>query len=205
MTTARLLSPRSASLALPERTTVNGAPSLRWPSERHLTPSHCGHCGTRLLVSTSDIPTATDPRHDVSCLLCTRVAVKLTSDSLRERIPSRDLSIDPPARMGRPPGARPGPVRPSGRPCADCSGPVTGEARRCAECEQVRRLNEGIQGKLLAILERGGEPLHHSELAALLAVSHDSLRNAIRNARRRGYLIVRSKGGRYSLEEGVQS
>lgn len=197
-TYGNLLPAKNASPMPASTTTDLETPRLSWPSERHRLPTRCRHCTARLLLSPSDLPTATDPLHDVTCLLCSRVACQIKADGQR-RIPSRELPIDPPTRIGRPP-TRIGPVRPSGRPCVDCCEPVAADSRRCADCEGTRRLNEGVQGRLLAILEQGGEPLHHRELCDLLGVSHDSLRNAIRNARRRGYPILRSQGGRYSLD-----
>jgi hypothetical protein len=75
----RVLSPRSASLALPARTRPDGVPSIRWPSQRHLAPRRCGNCNAALLRTV--VPTAEEPMVDVECLYCSRVVVELRHDA----------------------------------------------------------------------------------------------------------------------------
>lgn len=56
-------------------------PQYRWPSERHLAPARCGHCGVALILT--DVPTAAHPLADVSCWSCSRVACELIHDGAR--------------------------------------------------------------------------------------------------------------------------
>lgn len=55
-------------------------PRYRWPSERHMVPPCCGHCGARLLRD--DVPTTEHPVVDVVCLICSREVCELISDGL---------------------------------------------------------------------------------------------------------------------------
>lgn len=94
----RILTP---SLPLPRFTTVGGVQRYSWPSQRHLTPTHCDHCGARLLLS--DIPTADAPLVDVSCLYCSRVACELAHDGLRRPMTPEEFRAQPTSqgRRGR--------------------------------------------------------------------------------------------------------
>lgn len=103
------LLPRAASRPL----STTGLPQFRWPSERHLTPTNCAHCGARLLRG--DIPTASYPTADVVCQLCSRTACELVLDGY---------------------GARPIPQTTCacGRPAA----PLESECRPCGKARKAR-------------------------------------------------------------------
>ena len=58
-------------------------PSFWWPSERHLTPKRCGHCGATLLLG--DTPTAAYPSTFPTCISCSREACELKYDGTRPR------------------------------------------------------------------------------------------------------------------------
>lgn len=77
-----VLGRRYTNLPLPPRSTVE---RFYWPSERHLAPTHCGHCGAALLLGS--VPTADAPLVDVDCLYCTRTACELAHDGLRGPTP----------------------------------------------------------------------------------------------------------------------
>lgn len=68
-----------AGKPLPERM----VPRYFWPTEHRHTPSHCGHCGARLLLG--EVPTADSPIADQTCLACGRTACELVLDGLREQ------------------------------------------------------------------------------------------------------------------------
>lgn len=82
-------------------------PRYRWPSERTKTPTHCGHCGGRLIAS--DIPTADQPITDVACWACSRVACELVSDHTRSLYDRERLRAElaAPPKIGRPPKGLP--------------------------------------------------------------------------------------------------
>jgi hypothetical protein len=73
-------------------------PRFYWPSQKDQTPTHCGHCGARLLVG--DAPTADYPLTDAACWACTRVACELAHDSTR-RTPTPDEYAALPRTAGR--------------------------------------------------------------------------------------------------------
>lgn len=74
-----LLRAGDAGKPLPERM----LPRFLWPTERAHTPTHCGYCGTRLLLG--ELPSADQPITDQTCLACGRTACELVLEGLRER------------------------------------------------------------------------------------------------------------------------
>lgn len=197
--TFQVLSARHAKIPLPRYSTAGQVERFLYPSQRHLTPTHCGHCKARLLLSR--VPTADEPLVDVECLYCARVVCELASDNLRPRVPSHALPVEE-VRRGRPPKPMPAPRTTPVKPCPSCGAAMTAThgVQHCLDCEKARRFDAGVQGRLLEILEAGGEPLHSQDLRDLLGVSDESLRTALTRVRQRGYPVVRSRGGRYSLE-----
>lgn len=72
---------------------------FRW-SDRHLAPSVCAHCGARLIAA--DIPTASFPVSDLSCLMCGRVACELVADGWRRSITAAEFRALPHQQSRRP-------------------------------------------------------------------------------------------------------
>lgn len=72
--------PRTAIRVTTAIATPHRLLSFRY-SERHRAPRVCGHCGALLLIG--DVPTASYPRVDVVCLLCSQESHELTYDGLR--------------------------------------------------------------------------------------------------------------------------
>lgn len=56
--------------------------AIHWPSERHLIPAQCGHCGSRVVLS--DTPTAGFSTTDLTCFACSRTVCELVADGTRE-------------------------------------------------------------------------------------------------------------------------
>ena len=73
----RILPQSAQNRPMPERT----HPQFRYPSQRHLLPSHCTGCGLRLLLG--EVPTGSEPVVDATCLYCARTACELIADSAR--------------------------------------------------------------------------------------------------------------------------
>lgn len=71
-------------------------PSYRY-SQRQQAPRSCGECGGVLI---GDVPTATYPRVDVSCLLCGRPAYELVSDGLRAPMTPEQFAALPYMKRG---------------------------------------------------------------------------------------------------------
>lgn len=169
-------------------------PRYRYPSERHLLPTRCAHCGARLVVS--DRPTTDHPAADLDCLLCSRTACELIADGARGVLTADSPS---PAR-GRPPGIRPVSDRNIYQPCPQCDvQPVRKGTACCRDCERRRRLMSGITTRLLLLLA-DGEPVHHSDLTQQLGCTYDALRAAVKRLLRDGYDVGTSgRDGRYRL------
>lgn len=78
--------------------TPSRLPSFRY-SERGQAPSRCGHCGARLLIG--DVPTATCPRTDVCCLMCSRTSHELTYDELRAPVTGEQFRAMTPSHQAK--------------------------------------------------------------------------------------------------------
>ena len=101
-----VLSPSMANKPMPARTVQR----YRWPSERHLVPTRCGHdvCGGALVLVP---PTVDDPLSDASCINCARVGAELVADGFADRrlTPAQFKALPTLPRSGgpRPKGVRP--------------------------------------------------------------------------------------------------
>jgi hypothetical protein len=197
-----VLAPTMRAIPMPSHSTTDATtPSLYWPSQADRMPTRCRHCTARLLVSPSDIPTATDPLHDITCLMCARVACQLQHDGLRDRIPSRALPADAPARIGRPPtrmGRPVGTLAAPRHPCADCPTMVEADHERCRDCHNANRFTTSHAGRLVAILG-DGVWRHRADLCLSLGVTVDGLKGAIDRARSAGHVVTYQRGF-YRLE-----
>lgn len=182
----RVLSNRDARLLMPRYSTVNGVGRYRWPSQKHLTPTHCGGCGARLLLA--DIPTADDPLVDVACLACSRVACELASDAMRQPLTAEQFRTLPQRRRGSAPQHM----------CADCPRQILRENVRCRDCERTRRETQSVAARVVAALA-SGHAIRADALASQLGTTTDTLRHAIRQARQSGQPIVKGPQG-YRLE-----
>lgn len=188
----RVLSQRYTSLPMPARTTPDGTPSIKWPSERHLLKGlSCRHCGSLVIVD--DIPTATAPMVDVACWTCSRIACELVHDGMRTPMTPeqfRALPIEQPRR---------GPRVKEDILCPDCKTvPIRPVSARCRECAAKRREELALKWRIVALLETGGA-FRIQDLMARFDASADVVKWAIQGARRDGRRIVR-KSGLYRME-----
>ena len=108
---SRAVGLQTAPRPIPERTSL---PSFWWPSERHMTPKRCGHCGATLLLG--DTPTASYPSTFPTCYSCSREACELKYDGTRPRpVPAEPAVV--------------------ADPCIDCGEkPRCGRSPRCSRC-----------------------------------------------------------------------
>lgn len=132
---SRLLPYSDANKPLP----VSTVPRFYWPSQRGRTPTHCGHCGARLLRN--DVPTSEHPLTDVACLMCSRVACELVLDGLRQMTPAEFKAL-PHVRSGGPK-----PIDPANLPtCCDCGErPATRRWRLCDDCLTARQKADALR------------------------------------------------------------
>lgn len=201
--TARLISPRSASLALPRYSTVGQVQRFRWPSEKSLTPTHCGNCRAALIAS--DIPTAESPLADVACLMCSVVACELIADAMPEPMtPERFRAL--PTEQGKrkaTPGPKPKPVadRRSYGACVDCKAVIRAKHERCRGCQQRYIEENGQVARLVAALG-DGTTRHVSEIGQMLGLTGGGVRKVIQRALDKGRPITRPSYGYYRLEVG---
>lgn len=189
----RVLPQSAQSRPIPPQT----HPQYRYPSERHLLPSRCGHCTARLVLG--DIPTADAPVADVSCLYCARVCAELIHDGMRRPMTPEEWRALPAEQPKRGRTVKTAPAPRYHGSCADCGAGVSRfDATRCASCAGKRKAEDGLQGQLIVLLRDG--PMRAGSLAQAMAISADSLRGVIKRARARGHRIVQSTWGQYALE-----
>lgn len=98
--TATISRPTGAAPVRPIPGTRPALPSYRY-SQRHQAPRSCGECGGALI---GDVPTATYPRVDACCLLCSRPAYELVADGLRAPMTAAEFRALPTSQgqRGRP-------------------------------------------------------------------------------------------------------
>lgn len=136
-----VLRPTGRELMRPIPSDLVRPPRYRYPSERHLIPENCGHCGVRLLVS--DAPTAEHCVVDLSCLLCSRIACELLYDGVPVATVTNPIVIDPTLCLDceeRPRATR-------RRVCARCASrkkraaaaALIARGAACIECREVPR------------------------------------------------------------------
>jgi biotin operon repressor len=197
-----VLSARYTNMPLPQRSTVDAeTPSIFWPSEAHLAPTHCGNCDARLLRA--HVPTADSPLVDIDCLYCSRTAVELKHDSLRSRMtPAQFHAL--PTQQGRRtalPGPKPKPLdqRISQRACPDCGAVIRSPYRRCRPCRTQHLTERGMVARLVVLLGHG-EPRHANEIGRALGLTGGGVRKLIRRAQDSGRRVERTARGYYRLD-----
>ncbi len=178
------------------------APSLRWPSQRHLVRYlRCGNCGVAVIVSA--VPTVDEPLAEIACLLCSRYVVGLKHDTWREPMTSEqfralptDYRAQKQATIGRPPGPTP-----TMKLCSDCGvREIRTKNERCIDCWRRLQDDRSLASRIVALLRDG--PRYRVDLCEVLGVDVDFLRQGINNARKAGHNIVLTgkRQGLYSLE-----
>lgn len=175
------------------------APTLaqyRYPSQRHLTPTHCGNCGARLIAG--DVPTADAPLADLTCLLCSRHACVLVHDTMRRPMTPAEWKVIPSeqSKVGRPEGtftvervACPG-------ECGRLLDPR--KQTHCRECNATLRAANALRTRVMLALD-GGRPVHRTDLCLTLHITAYQLSNVVSNARHLGWRIAYADGF-YTLE-----
>lgn len=198
----------NANRPLPAQTTVDAVPRFRWPSERWQVPTRCHreHCRSRLIEI--DPPTPEGALGEARCLTCSRVLAELVHDGYTRMTPQRFAAL--PTQQGRrqPPPAPAATARPHAkgcRPCPECGRRrIACDRARCIDCRERVSWERSHAARLVALLA-DGRPRHRTDLAGLLGISTDGLRQVVRKARLAGYAICTTHaGGHYALE-GVPS